>query len=75
MLHLAGESVDMSKAVRDWSFQESEFIKWGMKPGESSFSVAGGKVEWAGGAPKKPAPEFARLAKAKKAHQGSHLGL
>lgn len=46
MLYLAEESVDMSKAVRDWSFQESEFIKWGIKPGEGSFSVAGGKVEF-----------------------------
>ena len=46
MLYLSPESVDMSKAVRDWSFQKSKFIKYGVEPGGTSFAAAGGNVQF-----------------------------
>lgn len=46
MLYLDPESVDMSKAVRDWNIEKSKFIKWGAEPGATSFGVAGGKVQF-----------------------------
>ena len=46
MLYLSPESVDMSKAVRDWSFQKSKFIKYGVEPGGTSFATAGGNVQF-----------------------------
>jgi creatinine amidohydrolase len=46
MLYLAPENVDMSKAVRDWSFEKSNFIKWGVEPGGTSFGISGGSVQF-----------------------------
>jgi len=46
MLYLAPELVDMSKAVRDWSFPKSRFIKRGVTLGERSFAISGGAVKF-----------------------------
>jgi len=46
MLYLAPHTVDTSKATKDWDFPESRFIKWGVEPGGSTFSVAGGSVQF-----------------------------
>lgn len=46
MLYLAPELVDVSKAVRDWSFPKSKFIRWGHEPGQEGFGIAGGSVQF-----------------------------
>jgi creatinine amidohydrolase len=46
MLYLDPESVDMSKATRDWDFERSQFINYGVEPGGKSFGNAGGKVQF-----------------------------
>jgi creatinine amidohydrolase len=46
MLYLDPENVDMSKAVRDWAFEKSKFINYGVEPGGKSFGNAGGKVQF-----------------------------
>lgn len=46
MLYLAPDLVNMSKAIRDWNFPRSKFIRRGVKPGEKSFAVSGGAVKF-----------------------------
>ena len=46
MLYLAPENVDMSKAVRDFNIEKSKFIKLGAEPGETSFGVSSGSVQF-----------------------------
>ena len=46
MLYLAPDLVDMKKAVRDWDLPQSNFIKYGIEPGDTSFAVAGGGVQF-----------------------------
>ena len=36
----------MSKAERDWNFEKSKFINYGVEPGGRSFQNAGGKVQF-----------------------------
>jgi creatinine amidohydrolase len=38
--------VDMNKASRDWGFEKSRFINYGVVPGDRSFANAGGKVQF-----------------------------
>ncbi len=46
MLYLSPQSVNMSKAVRDWDFPKSKFITFGVEPKGKSFAVAGGNVQF-----------------------------
>jgi len=46
MLYLSPELVDMSKAVRDWEYPKSKYIKWGIEPKGTSFGIAGGSVQF-----------------------------
>jgi creatinine amidohydrolase len=46
MLHLASELVDMSKAVRDVSYPESKYIRYGWSPKYKTLAIAGGNVQF-----------------------------
>ena len=46
MLYLDPDNVDMSKASRDWGFEKSRFINYGVVPGAKSFGTAGGSVQF-----------------------------
>jgi len=46
MLYLAPKLVDMRKAVRDWNLPQSRFIRYGVEPGDTSFAVTGGGVQF-----------------------------
>ncbi len=46
MMYLDPANVDMSKAERDWNFEKSKFINYGVEPGGRSFQNAGGKVQF-----------------------------
>ena len=46
MLYLSPETVDMTRAVRDWNFERSDFISYGVEPKGTTFKNAGGKVQF-----------------------------
>jgi creatinine amidohydrolase/Fe(II)-dependent formamide hydrolase-like protein len=51
MLCLDPDTVDMSKAVRDWGFEKSQFIHDGVEPGENLSRTQAAKYSsWIGGA-------------------------
>jgi creatinine amidohydrolase len=46
MLYLDPERVDMSIATRDWGFEKSRFVNYGVVPGGKTFGNAGGSVSF-----------------------------
>ncbi len=46
MLYLDPDNVDMGKATRDWGFEKSKFVNYGVLPGGKSFGTAGGSVQF-----------------------------
>jgi creatinine amidohydrolase len=46
MLYLDPENVSMDKAYRDWGFEKSRFVNYGVVPGEKKFGTAGGNVQF-----------------------------
>ena len=46
MLYLDPENVAMEKATRDWGFEKSNFVNYGVVPGGKTFANAGGTVQF-----------------------------